>query len=342
MIENLPQLNNYFVRPDKVLEPLHVIAVVFNPVRFRSRWALYQKFKKQVEDSGAILHTVECAFGERLFTITEPNNPLHLQVRTRKELWIKENLINLAIQRLPSDWKYVAWVDADVFFTRPDWVGETIQQLQHYDVVQMFSEAQDLSPDYEPFARHMGFVYSYRNQIPMPKVPGYYFPKAQPSDNILTWHPGFAWAARREAIDAIGGLFEIAILGAGDNTIAKCLVGDGKYSYHPDMNSNYGDAVMEYQRKCLLYIRKNIGYVSGLLLHYWHGRKSDRKYWDRWKILTENQFDPILDIKKDHQGLLQLEDRYEDRSIKLRDQIRYYFRQRNEDDLYLPEDETSM
>jgi len=37
-----------------------------------------------------------------------------------------------AVARLPSDWKYVAWVDADVNFTNPHWVRVTVQQLQHY------------------------------------------------------------------------------------------------------------------------------------------------------------------------------------------------------------------
>jgi hypothetical protein len=36
------------------------------------------------------------------------------------------------VARLPNDWKYVAWVDADVNFTNPHWVRVTVQQLQHY------------------------------------------------------------------------------------------------------------------------------------------------------------------------------------------------------------------
>ena len=61
--------------------------------------------------------------------------------------WHKENLVNLGIARLPRDSRYVAWVDADLTFARHDWVQETIQQLQHYPIVQMFAEAHDLGPD---------------------------------------------------------------------------------------------------------------------------------------------------------------------------------------------------
>jgi hypothetical protein len=77
------------------------------------------------------------------------------------------------------------------------------------------------------------------------------------------------------------------------------------------------------------YIRRNVGYVDGLLAHHWHGRKADRRYRDRWKILVDNNYDPDLDLKRDAQGLYQLTDR----CIKLRDDLRSYFRSRNEDSI---------
>ena len=95
---------------------LHVIAVISNPVRYASRERLYRDFARHVEQAGATLWTVEAAYGDRPHLITEPTNPRHLQLRTKHELWHKENLVNLGIARLPADWKYVAWVDADVMF----------------------------------------------------------------------------------------------------------------------------------------------------------------------------------------------------------------------------------
>ena len=69
-------------------------------------------------------------------------------------------------------------------------------------------------------------------------------------------------------------------------------------------------------------------------MHYFHGNKADRKYQDRWKILVDNQFDPLVDIYKDSNGLWQLDDT----KIKLRDSIRRYFRERNEDCNVMPMD----
>lgn len=71
-----------------------------------------------------------------------------------------------------------------------------------------------------------------------------------------------------------------------------------------------------------------------IINHMYHGPKSSRGYQNRWNILLENNYDPLEDIKYDSNGVLQLEDK----KIKLRDEIRKYFRSRWEDDNMLRED----
>lgn len=328
--------------PDHIQEPLYVICPIFNPIRFKSRWKHYHRFAKYMKDSGAILFTVEAAFGERAHAIGDhgaasieltrgPEDSYHITVnlRTPYELWLKENLVNIGLTRLPANWKYVAWIDGDVAFARPNWVGDTIHQLQHYRLVQMFSTAQDLGPQYQPLLTHRSFVDCYLKGEPiLPR--GYY---GQGKKGPIMWHPGFAWAARREAVDDLGGLIDWAVLGAGDNHMAHALIGRVMESCHPHMGKGYRDKLLGWQFRADKYIRKNIGCVSGLLVHYWHGKKKDRRYWDRWQILVKHQFDPNLDLKYDSQGCLQLEDRGDERSISLRDDIMAYFRQRNEDSI---------
>ena len=48
---------------------LDVVAVYFNPLRWKSRQALFQEFIKHMVDSGVRLTVVECAFGDRSFEI---------------------------------------------------------------------------------------------------------------------------------------------------------------------------------------------------------------------------------------------------------------------------------
>jgi hypothetical protein len=300
---------------------LHVVTVVSNPIRFYSRYKLYHAFEKQITDASAELYTVEIAFGDRPFEITQADNPKHLQLRTNSEVWHKENALNLMMQRLPSDWEYVAWIDADILFTRPDWAQETLHLLQHFDIIQMFSHAQDMGPKFEPLLQFRSFMHSYLEGIPYSSPYDYY--------TGLDWHPGYAWAARRSALNHLGGLIDRAILGSADRHMAAALIGKVDSSYHPQVSPQYKKMLRIWQDRANKYIKKNIGYMDGLILHYWHGKKVDRGYSSRWKILYEDNYNPELDLKRDTNGLFQITDR----NIKLRDDIRGYFRSRNEDSI---------
>jgi len=100
-------------------------------------------------------------------------------------------------------------------------------------------------------------------------------------------------------------------------------------SIHGQMAQTYNKYWRGWQERAMRSVKLDIGYVPGLLLHYWHGAKRDRKYVDRWQILTRNNFDPTEDIIRDAQGLWQLAGN----KPGLRDDIRDYFNQRNEDGL---------
>jgi hypothetical protein len=287
-----------------------------------------------LEAEGVRLTVVECAFGERPFEVTRPDDPRHVQLRSRHELWMKECLINIGISRLPSDWRYAAWIDADVQFARADWARETIQQLQHHPVVQLFAEAVDLGPDGLPLSRFRSFGWSHVHGVPRKEGAGYYggVPAYDYDPRIAYYHhPGFAWAMRRETFDALGGLVDWAVVGEADYIMARAFVGEVDKALYPGISHGYRELCREWQRRALEVVRRDVGYVPGLLLHGWHVKKSSRNYWNRCKILVDSGFDPSRHLKRDSQGLYQLVDRGDERSLLLRDGIRAYFRSRNED-----------
>jgi hypothetical protein len=299
---------------------LHVVTAISNPVRYRSRYALYRQVAKRITDGGAILWTIELALGDRPFMVTEDDNPRHIRVRSPFELWHKENLLNIAISRLPLDARYIAWIDADIQFARPDWVTETIEQLQHHDIVQMFSHAQDVGPNYEPNGTpHVGFMYSFVHGLL----------HGEPHTYSAHAHPGYAWAGRREALDRLGGLVDWAILGSADTHMALALIGEEPINPTMPLSAAYKRRTQIWKNRADELIQKNVGYVAGTLNHFWHGKKRDRKYRDRWQILVQAGYDPDLDIKLDSQGVLQLTPG----NLKLRDGIREYMRLRNEDSI---------
>jgi hypothetical protein len=298
--------------------PLDVIAVISNPVRYHSRERLYKQFEPEMLAAGVRLTTVEAAFGERPFAVTSAKNRRHVQVRIQDELWQKENLINLGISHLPEDWKYVAWIDADVTFTRPNWARETIEQLQHYQVVQMFSHAVDMGPNHETLQTHTGFGYSYVSRRP-PNHGGapYEF-----------WHPGFAWAARRSFIEKVEGLMDWTLLGAADHIMACALI-DHQLPLPAAIHKlcpNYVRLSREWQVRAS-HFAGDLGYVPGTLLHHFHGAKANRKYVERWSIISGNRYDPCADIRRDWQGVV----RFTGNKPGMRDDLRMYFRQRDED-----------
>lgn len=326
------------------LSQLCVVTCISNPVRYKSRYELYRKFEKMCHDAGVTFVTIEQAFGDRDFVLTTDGDPLDLQVRSIDELWHKENMLNLAIayavQKNPK-LKYVAWVDADVFPMRDgrDWFEETWHQLQHYQVVQMFEWSVDLDPNYNQLSekRH-GFIAKYFQEgfVP-PTVAGKWRKPNDPNSYYgggygVQGHSGFAWAASIDALNAVGGLIDKAILGAGDWHMAHGLVGAMSLSIPHIVSPQYKKYLLSWEKLATRHIKRDVGYVSGTIYHYWHGKKVDRKYWDRWKILADNDYDPYKDLKRDAQGLYQLESYYP-RQLMLRDQVRAYFRQRNEDSI---------
>jgi hypothetical protein len=64
------------------------------------------------------VHACELAYGERPFEVTTPDD---LQLRTRHELWRKENLINPCVRRFPAGCQYGATTDCDFHMTQMGW-----------------------------------------------------------------------------------------------------------------------------------------------------------------------------------------------------------------------------
>lgn len=310
-------------------ERLHVVCVVSNPVRYARRYELFREFERHMLAFDVNLVVVELAFADRQFEVTHACNPNHVQVRGYSELWHKENLINIGLEHLPKTWRYAAWVDADIQFASPYWVTETLNALQHYKVVQMFDTAIDLGPDGQALSMTKGFVASYLAGIPRPYRPsqlgGYYYGGGG------VWHSGYCWATRRSAIDALGRLIDWAILGAADHHMALALIGRADDTLPPGLHPNYREHLMAWQDRAERFIERDIGFVPGTILHGWHGKKRDRRYGSRWRILVENQYDPTRDVKYDWRGVLQLGGF----KPRLRDAIRGYFRSRHEDSIDL-------
>lgn len=297
---------------------LDVVAVVSNPIRWTSRIRLYHEFEQHMLDSGVRLTTVECAYGDRPYELSGSKHVNHVPVRSKTLIWNKESMTNRGIAHLQPDWKYVAWIDADVMFRTPSWAAETVQALQLYDIVQPWSDCYDLGPKDDHLQTHRSFCRLYQEGKPI-------MPSGTAKYEFA--HPGYAWAATRSALERLGGLLESAALGAGDHHMALAMIGRADESMPKEVHPGYRRAVMRWQDHAMRHVCGNIGYVPGTIEHRWHGSKDLRKYIDRWSILVKHAFDPVEDLKRNTSGLLELSG---NKPAFQRDVARY-FRQRNED-----------
>lgn len=316
------------------------ISAVSNPDRYKSRYALLRKFRQHIlEDLGGNLLVVECAHGDRQHQVSEEDENWRRKgcykevlVRNRTHVWLKECLWGIGLQRLPESAKYITFVDADITFANKHIVTEIVHALQVHKVVQAFETCCDMGPHGEVMQVHRSFGYCHAK--------GYtyaagsrdgYSAAGHIKGTGIPWHPGYTLSWRREVLDQMGGLLDMPILGSADQHTCAALVGKAGVSGAccAQLHPNYLKAVAAYEQRAIKYVQGDFGYVRGTILHSWHGKKANRQYQSRWKILERHQFDPEVDITKNVQGVWELTTD----KPGLRDDIRLYFSQREEDEV---------
>ena len=302
---------------DPIEDQLHVIIVISNPCMYGTRYKLANEFIRRFENEepGTILYIVELAYNDQKFYVTNHENPRHLQLRSDCILWHKENLINIGVEKLlPKNWRAFAWIDADIEFESCTWAQDTLRILNGTkDVVQLFSHAVDMDSKKMAMGVFQSFGFQYTKGIPYT------------SSGVNLFHPGFAYACTRKAYEKMGGLYDVSILGAGDYNMAMSFIGLGQYSINKDTTEGYKRSISEFQKRT---IGLRLGYTPGVIRHYYHGKKSDRRYSTRWMILVNNLFDPFEHITRDNHGIITKTKKLSGEFIR---DVMKYFSLRNED-----------
>ena len=319
---------------DEVL-PIWFLCCLSNPVGYRSRYALYERFVEHVLLSlGGKLCVVECVYGDGPhrgvpcppFPLPPGARSLHVPVRACEGsvMWHKENLLNIGFRAVreadPEGSRYLCWIDADVeFLAGRAAVREIVRSLELRPVVQAFSSCLDLGPSGEVTKVDHGFVFSAEHGLPV----------AATARDHTTWHTGYAWAARAEFLEATGGLFELCVLGSGDLLMAHAFVGMIPPNLQDEAGA-WGRRAREALRALGGGPSAAPGYARLVIRHGFHGFKSDRGYDTRSSILREHAFDASTDLFRNPWGVLEF--RQEDPRVRaLAAAVLGYFRSRNED-----------
>jgi hypothetical protein len=302
---------------DPIEEKLNVIIVISNPCLYAKRYILLKEFVKRIEEEEehVNLFIVEMIYENQKFIVTNKKNKNHLQVKTDVPIWHKENMINLAVKYLlPSNYKAFAWVDADVEFENNSWAMDTLKILNGCkDVVQLFSHCVDMSNENTNLNIFNSFGYSFNKE------------KKFTTKGQDYWHPGYAWAITKKAYDKIGGIYDKGILGSGDSIMALSFINKAESMNNINYSDDYNNSMLEYQLKAS---KLRLGYVPGVIRHYYHGSKKNRQYTERWKLLMKHNYSPIEHLTYDKQGILIPTETF---PFDFKEDIMNYFRERKED-----------
>ena len=303
---------------------LHVIAPRMNPIGYQQPERIYAQWVQHMLDSGVQLTVPEVAYGDRPFVANLPGVN-HIPLRARTWVWSKENMINIALSRLPLDAKYICWHDSDVFHDNPQWAAQTVHALQRYSVVQPWNTCIDRGPNNEVMQLHKSFCSLFHAGKPVvPTGPNFWDFQGGYSEYS---HTGYVWAATRQFFEWVGGLIEICSMGSGDHVMAYGLVGEIEKTYPGVMPDSYTRTLKTWESRALQHVNRNIGFVPGVINHKFHGAKANRKYIDRWEMFIKHNFDPSTDLKKNSFGVLE----WSGNKPELEREFDLYLRSRNED-----------
>jgi hypothetical protein len=311
------------------MRTLYVVTVVSNPLLWTSRIKLVKAAtEKWLNEPNVHITLVECAYGDRIYQL-EPlasDRLQHIKVKADTLLWNKENLFNIGINHLPGEAKYVATLDADIYWRKDNWAEDIINALNLYPAIQPWKTAYDLGPNDEHCSTFNSFAHQYHQ--------GHHVVPKFGAGNTLTNypygypHPGYAWAWRMDFLNHVGGLFEWGGVGAGDHHMALALIGKAEMSIPYTLYKNsYHNLLYAWETRANKYPGCKIGFIPNTIEHMFHGKKENRGYSHRWDMFVKYSFDPVFDIKRNRWGVLE----FAGNKLQLEREWDRYLRARNED-----------
>ncbi len=293
---------------------LWAITTFFNPSGFTSLVNNHTLFASNLKRQGVNLLTVEVAFGSDPFYLEGA-----VQVRSPDCMWLKERLINHAISTLPEDCDKFAWLDCDLIL--PDnWAEQTSEKLDECEVAQLFKRVYHLPKGHTSYQGEQNL--SCEGIVSQKKRSKNWLDRRVDKDLPFA-APGFAWAARR---DALREIYDRDVVGSGDCILVDCMLGswplhgyDRKFT--PRAKRHIDGWCNDFKKKNI-----NVDYLPFDVFHLWHGNLRNRGYMRRHEITLAYDYDPEKDIKLSGQTFVWASDK-----PKMHQEIKGYFDTRLED-----------
>lgn len=289
------------------------VCAYFNPHNSAARRRCWFDFAQQFPRIGLDLFTIEAVNGRP----SETPATWRYDLDPAAFLFAKENLLNLAIARLPDRYDRVLWLDCDIVPTTPGYVDLLTEALDKHTVVQGFQFLRYVG-------RHGEMDTDWRHGV------------VSRNDSLGTKHghpskayPGGAWAAPRELLAKVGGLYDRCVTGSGDVAWSSAVYGDvDAVQMRTYISPLLVEEVIGYGRRVSPLV-KSIGFVPARCVHLYHGDRRNRQYTERHKVTVDCNYDPSRHVEYAENGTLRWS---ADAPALLRASTREYLHARREDD----------
>jgi len=293
-----------------------VLIAFFNPAKFKRilKNALYIiSILKEAQ--------IPCFVAECTFHNSKPQLPgANLVLNSNSYMFYKEQLLNKLEPLVPEKYTKLIFLDADILLDTPDWIDQTSEALNNFDIIQPFSQASWLTPD--------------NTRIRSKKLSYAFAIVTKKTINITTlhdYHPGFAWGMKRDIFRKLGGFFPRSIVGGGDVAFILNLlplhVTDELFftAISPDFGKFILPSWQEYNTR-FKQVNPKLGFLANKALHLFHGVKENRQYVSRYQNvyeLLQGEWDDEITTNPD--GL------FEFKRPEINKVVLNYFKGRNED-----------
>lgn len=254
-----------------------VLVAVFDPTGSSNLIKNYQRFRDELTPDVDVF-VAEASYTGKFHV---QDAAIKVNATHRQVLWQKERLLNVLLDRLPPEYEYVMWADADIIFENDNWLKETISLLNTHDIVFPYSTITRLGADGKPERRQRAVPLVDQQGI-RPGAPDWHKDRGQ----------GFAWAFRREWLDH-HRFDDYCMNGAGDSHDYYAIKGDTKWGLRHYSRETYP----LWLERCKAIRGSRIACTNGHIVHLYHGNKNNRQYKPLEELLKQINFDPHRDIQ---------------------------------------------
>lgn len=298
-----------------------ILTAYYNPTNSPHYLANFNKFLNNLAKHNLLEHLYVCE-------ISSTNNSEFYNIKNyyyvfcNSNIWHKESAINYLLRRLPVSYDKVIVTDNDLIFDDHDWFSKTTELLDKYNLVQPYEYVQYIGPK-----THL------IDTIEIPTVK-----KILHGDMYYTGNPGLCTAYRRDYLEFMGGLFDLALVGGGDSINIMPFISNEYIEYNIFDRVCFDKRIdlLNYIQQAKLYLKysklKSATFLAdSLITHMYHGWRVNRQYNERYNIIKNIYFDDFF--YRNDIGFIELyKNNYA--QIQKQQEINGFFNIRNKEELF--------